>query len=198
MRKTLIGPLAGVMSLLFFMISAPPALSQTPKSTDPAVMDNTELLRELVVEVRQLRLTLQRANINAFRAQIAIERLKVQEARVERIKNLLDENQNDITGIGASRAQLLEQIKDVEAQIKTENDPNKKADQESAQKEFRRSLDQQSARETSLSEQRNGLMTQLQAEQTKLEELSNTLAAIQSDLEKMVRETMEKVPEPKK
>ena len=198
MRKTLIGSLVAVMSLLFLMTSAPSVLSQTPKSTDPAVMDNTELLRELVVEVRQLRLTLQRANINAFRAQIAIERLKVQEARVERIKTLLDENQNDITGIGASRAQLLEQIKDVEAQIKTENDPNKKADQESAQKEFRRSLDQQSARETSLSEQRNGLMTQLQAEQTKLEELSNTLAAIQSDLEKMVRETMEKVPQPKK
>src|SRR5690349_19807125 len=160
MRKTLIGSLAAVMSLLFLMTSAPSVLSQTPKSTDPAVMDNTELLRELVVEVRQLRLTLQRANINAFRAQIAIERLKVQEARVERIKNLLDENQNDITGIGASRAQLLEQIKDVEAQIKTENDPNKKADQESAQKEFRRRLEQQSASETSMSEQRNGLMTQ--------------------------------------
>jgi len=197
MYTTRIKLLAPLM-FLFFLMAPAPALSQTPKSADAAGMDNAQILRELVVEVRQLRLTLQRANINAFRAQIAIERLKVQEARVERITNQLEENQNDLSVLRNSRVQLLEQIKDVESEIKTESDPAQRVLKEGVQKEFKRSLEQQSDRETSLNEQRNSLMTQLQAEQLKLEELSNTLAAIQRDLEQMVRETMDKPLEPKK
>jgi DNA repair exonuclease SbcCD ATPase subunit len=197
MHKTSLRLFLSTMSFLFLMTAAPNALSQTPKPSDPAVGDSAQVLRELIVEVRQLRLTLQRTNINAFRAQLAIERLKVQEARVERLTNQLEENQNDLSSVKTSRTQVLGQIKDVETQLKTENDAVKKEQQETALKEFRRSLEQQNERETSLNEQRNSLMAQLQAEQTKLDELSNTLAGIQSDLEKMVRETMNKESGPK-
>src|SRR5436190_14948535 len=105
MYKTQIRSFLTMLSVLFLLISASHAVSQTPKSPGSEEVDNTKILQELVVEVRQLRLTLQRANINAFRAQLAIERLKVQEARVERITNQLEENQNDLNGVKSLRAQ---------------------------------------------------------------------------------------------
>ena len=82
-------------SILLLLVVSLPTQAQQATSNDLAASDEKELLRELINEVRQLRLALQRANLNSFRAQVAIERLKTQQLRVDNASRQLEENQSD-------------------------------------------------------------------------------------------------------
>src|SRR5262245_15647173 len=55
----------------------------------PAQSDQT--LQALVIEVHQLRMAIQRANLNTYYAQITTERIKLQQQRVDRLTAQLGE-----------------------------------------------------------------------------------------------------------
>ena len=86
------------------------------RAAEPAPGDQ-QVLQALLSEVRQLRLTLQRASLSVFRAQITVERLRIQQERVDRLSRQLEENQNEITGSALSQSQLIDRSKELESQI---------------------------------------------------------------------------------
>lgn len=142
-----------------------------------------QVLQALLSEVRQLRLTLQRANLSVFRAQIMIERLRMQQERVDRLARQLEENQNELTGSALSQSQLTERGKELESQIKSEQDAGRRAQLEAQSKELTYIMEQQTERETQLRARQGQLATQLQAERTKLDEIDSRLEALERELE---------------
>ena len=55
-------------------------------------------LQALLSEVHELRVALQRSNLNTYHAQITIERMKLQQQRVDRLQAQLGEARNRLAG----------------------------------------------------------------------------------------------------
>lgn len=152
------------------------------RAAETAPVDQ-QVLQALLSEVRQLRLTLQRTNLSVFRAHIMIERLRMQQERVDRLTRLIEENQNELTGSGLSRSQLTERSQDLESQIKAEQDAGRRAQLEAQYKELKYIMDMQTERETQLRARHVQLTTQLQTERAKLDEIESRLEALERELE---------------
>ncbi len=66
----------------FCYISPASARAQNNKPTESTQGDRDQTLKQLLTEVRELRLTVQRATVNNTRFQMLIERVRVQQAHV--------------------------------------------------------------------------------------------------------------------
>jgi len=169
----------GILWLLF-----PVALrAQTGNRTAETTPDGQPALQSLLREVRQLRLALQRTNLNVFRAQIMLERMRTQQERVDRLTRQLEENQNEITGSDLSQSQITERSRDLESQIKQEQDAERRAQLEAQSKELKFIMDQQTERETQLRARQAQLTTQLLTERAKLDEMDSRLESLERELE---------------
>jgi len=167
----------------FCLLSPSTLRAQSSNRAPENTAGDQQVLQALLSEVHQLRLTLQRTNLSLFRAQITIERLRMQQERVERLARQLEENQNEITGSSLSQSQLTERSKELEAQIKLEQDAGRRAQLEAQYKELKYIMDQQTERETQLRARQAQLTTQLQAERIKLDEIDSRLEALERQLE---------------
>src|SRR5258708_24949806 len=105
-----------VMIILVFSMSVK---AQESKSKGLPVVEEKQLLQQLLVEVRELRREVRNASLNAYRAQLVIERLKLQQSRVEVLTRQLEENQNELYAIYASKKQLSGKLDDLEADVQT-------------------------------------------------------------------------------
>src|SRR5436853_3627341 len=86
-------------------ICSSPARAQNPKPPD----DRT--LQMLVNEVRLLREVIQRMNLNAYRSQIIVERIRVENDRVARLTRTLDDTRDEIGSAQVRVSQLTERAK---------------------------------------------------------------------------------------
>jgi hypothetical protein len=65
-------------------------VAQTSNSTESAQGDRDKTLQQLLTEVRELRLAVQRATVNNTRFQMLIERMRIEQARVDAIGRQLE------------------------------------------------------------------------------------------------------------
>ena len=172
-----------LLCFILWLLSTGAVQAQTGNRAAETTPDEQPVLQALLSEVRQLRLTLQRANLNVFRAQIMIERLRTQQERVDRLARQLEENQNEITGSSLSRSQLTERSQDLESQIKAEQDASRRAQLEAQSKELKYIMDQQTDQETQLRARQAQLSTQLQTERAKLDEIDSRLEILEREME---------------
>jgi hypothetical protein len=168
---------------IIWLLSPCALRAQSSNRTAETTAGDQQVLQALLSEVRQLRLTLQRTNLSVFRAQIMIERLRMQQERVDRLARQLEENQNEFTGSALSQSQLTERSKELESQIKLEQDAGRRAQFEAQYKELKYIMDQQTERETQLRARQAQLTVQLQAERTKLDQIDSRLEALERELE---------------
>src|SRR5262245_51272662 len=70
--------------------------------------DNGQTMQALLNEVRQLRLAIQRSNLNAYHAQVTFERVRMQQQRVDRLNEKLGQTREEIAKIKIEMAQLPE------------------------------------------------------------------------------------------
>lgn len=168
----------------FLWLLSPGALrAQSSNRVAETTPENQQVLQALLSEVRQLRLTLQRTNLSAFRAQIMIERLRMQQERVDRITRQVEENQNELTGSAISQSQLTERGKELESQMKLEQDAGRRTQLDAQYKELKYIMEQQTERETQLRARQTQLTSQAQAERVKLDEIESRLEALERELE---------------
>lgn len=170
------------LGILWFLSPEALQAQSSNRATETTPADQ-QVLQALLSEVRQLRLTIQRANISVFRAQLMIERLRMQQERVDRLTRQVEENQNELTGTGLSRSQLTERSQDLESQIKTEQDAGRRVQLELQYKELKYIIEQQTDRETQMRARQVQLTTQLQAERARLDEIDSRLEALERELE---------------
>ena len=168
---------------IFCFIFVATSRAQTAKPTEPAQPGDGQLLRALLDEVRQLRLAIERSNLGTFRVQVAIERMRSQQGRVDSVARDLENLRLQLSSMKMSRAQSESRLKDLEDQMTDETETARKAQLERQYKEAKRSIDAQVKWEEQTRERETQLSVRLQEEQGKLSEINNRLDTFERELE---------------
>jgi chromosome segregation ATPase len=153
---------------------------QERRLAEPSREDEKQVLKALLDEIRQLRMALQRSNTLNHRLQITVERLRLQQGRVDSVARSLENARSRITDLRSARPQMEEQIKYAEEALTPALEQNRRNEIEREVKEMKARLASWSREEEQLREREAALTSELQGEQNKLNELN-------SQLENMVR-----------
>lgn len=162
-------------------LSQASALHAQERRSDESSKEDKQVLRTLLDEVRQLRLALQRSNALNHKVQIALERLRLQQARVDSLTRSLENLRTRISDLKNARPQMEEQIKNADEMIARATEQNRREEIEHQLKEMKTRLASWSREEEQLREREVALSSELQIEQNKLNELHG-------QLENMVRQ----------
>jgi chromosome segregation ATPase len=144
-----------------------------------AQADNGQPMQALVSEVRELRLAIQRSNLSSYHAQVTLERLRLQQPRVDRLSDKLEKVRSEIALIKARQAKAPEDTRYLENELGKEKDPAKRRSLEESLQLIKRYPEQLAE----CQEEETQLIAQLQPEQAKLSELNGRLDALQKELE---------------
>jgi len=129
-------------------------------------------LQELVVEVRQLRATLQRMNAAIYRGQVLLERLKLQQEQVTRISRELSGVHEELQELRGVQQRMKEMIPRVQEAV----DAGTKHSSELASLKFE--LEQISQREQRSMARESRLAADLESERAILNDLNDKLNAL--------------------
>jgi hypothetical protein len=159
----------------FVFLMAPASGMAQTASADSAT------LQKLLDEVRLLRMNLEKTATLGPRMQLLLHRTGLQDARVARISQQLDEVHKQVAAETAQQADAAERLVKIEQDISTEADAGRRAQLEDVRAHFKmiagRGPDQQlRARESELA-------NSLQTEQATLSELNEKLDALERQLE---------------
>jgi predicted nucleic acid-binding Zn-ribbon protein len=153
------------------------AVTKPTRSADDALLEEVRLIRE----------TLQRAQGNAQREQMIVERMRTHDQRVERLDRQLMELRDEIGGIEIHIRQMDERDKTLELQIQRANDPVQRQALESEGKEMRFTQEAQRQRLDRLRERESAIVAAFQREERTLRSLETRLEALDRELEAEVR-----------
>jgi len=159
------------------------SLIQTGRPSASTQSDNGQTLQALLGEVHQLRLALQRSNLNTYRAQITVERMRVQQEQVLNVRRELESARNQLLISKRFHTEMADRVKEFESQLGQETDPYRRAALERQYRESKRSFESQVQWEEGLREREAQLVNQQQFEQAKLSELADRLDALEREIE---------------
>jgi chromosome segregation ATPase len=160
--------------------AAAPA-SEGKDSPAAAIQGAEATLAKLLAEVHQLRVALQRATLANTRFQMAIERMRIQQAHVDAVQRELDGVRSELANLEDAKAGTIDRLKDAEERSKLETGP----EQDSLEEEARRIKQAVASIEREL-QGRHGreaeLIARLQQEENRLEDLDHQLDALTEEL----------------
>jgi len=181
------GFLAGCLTLLIILgaLSFGTARAFTDPTSQGSQGDNGGTIQALLNEVRQLRLAIQRSNLNSYRAQVALERLRLQQQEVDRLNDKLGAAREQIAILQREKSNVSGEIQRLEGQLSQEADPSKRRELENQQQMTKLALARLPEMMSQARETESLLSGQLQMEQAKLNELNDRLDTFQKELENL-------------
>ena len=180
MRCLTLGCVLGLV--MFCFVSPTRAQAQTNKPADSAQGDRDQTLKQLLTEVHELRLAVQRATASNTRFQMLIERVRVQQAHVDALSRQLENVHSQVAEMKAAKPQMEQQIKDAEDLLDRTPDPSAHADLESRIKVVKANLARLTQEDERMRSRETAVDTELQSAQAKLNELNGQLDALMSEL----------------
>ena len=159
--------------LVLWIFSAAQAQTQAPA---------TPTIEALLKEVHQLRLALERSTQIAPRIQIAVERLKLQQDKVGRTTQQLDELRRDLDRRRSDQPKIQQRLQAIENQASQAVDPTQRRDFEGVLKEFKLEAEQAEKSLQQMQAREGELTGQLQVEQSRFMELNDRLDQIERAL----------------
>src|SRR6266446_6890909 len=171
-----IGSLIFTLVVFTCCFSLPEAVAQTPRSATQD--DHDQTLKQLLTEVRELRLAVQRATASNTRFQMLIERVRIQQAHVDALSRQLESLHSQVAEFKATKPQIEQQIKDAEDLLDRTPDPSAHADLESRIKGGKANLVRLAQEDERLRNGETALDTELQGAQAKLNELNGQMDAL--------------------
>jgi chromosome segregation ATPase len=180
MKRLTLGCVVALVTVCLFAPTR--TLAQTNKPGESAKGDSDQTLKQLLTEVRELRLAVQRATVSNTRFQIVIERVRVQQAHVDALSRQLENMHSQVAEMKAAKPQMEQQIKDAEDLLDRTPDPSAHADLESRIKGGKANLARLTQEDERLRNREAALDTELQAAQAKLNELNGQLDSLMSEL----------------
>src|SRR5258707_4230691 len=179
-KRITLGCVLGLASICFATSTRTQAQTNKPAESVPGDRDQT--LKQLLTEVRELRMTVQRATVSSTRFQMLIERVRVQQAHVDALSRQLENIHSQVAEMKAEKPQIEQQIKDAEDLLDRTPDPNAHADLESRIKGGKANLARLAQEDERLRNRETAVDTEMQAAQAKLNELNSQLDALMSEL----------------
>jgi len=164
---------------MLLVLSALPVLAQDKASHPDAT--NTAL-QELVNEVRQLRLTLERSTVVNFRAQVLLQRLQLQNQRIAQASSRLEEIRGRVSHLLSDQASFAENVRTLQERIAKEQGGVFTKGLEDQLAETKSQLERIARTEAQLRGQEGEAETALQKEQAAWEDLTQQLAALDQSL----------------
>lgn len=179
-----------VLLLLFvgctFGVNAVKAQAQTTPAPVTARnandLDQAQVLRILLEEVRLLRLTLERSQRNGVLLQATVERLRLQQESVNLLSQKLEDCRSELIVLQASLPRLPEQIKEMERRVQSSEDQAARTVFEGEIKAAQLAYEEQRERAERQRLRADQLAAQLQEEQRKLDDLFDRFAQIEQQL----------------
>ena len=162
------------------MLSAP-AKAQT-RNPATATDDHEQTLKQLLTEVRELRLALQRAAFSNTRFQMLIERLRIEQSHVDSLRRDLENVRNQLSELKAVKPRLEQEIKDAETRLDQVTDPSAHAEFESRIKMMKENLARTAPEEERLRNREAALESEFQSSQARLNELNSQLDALMTEM----------------
>ena len=178
-KSLILGCLLGLVILCYVLPATVSA--QTTKPAESAQADRDQTLRQLLTEVRELRLELQRAMVTNGRFQMLIERLKAQQGQVDSLGGQLAGVRSELAKLKAYRTQAATEMKDMEDRL-GQSSGEQRMTIEKALKEGKLWLESKATEEQRQVELEANLSMRLQIEQGRLDQLSSQLDALLTDL----------------
>ncbi|MGA2136544.1 MAG: hypothetical protein ABSH50_30000 [Bryobacteraceae bacterium] len=162
------------LTIITAMLLAVPAWAQNT-SADGATM------QALLDEVHQLRLTMEKTALLGPRIQLALERARIQEQRVARVSQQLDDVRKQVAAESQQRAHAVNVLATTEQELAANPEGEHRKELESMRDNFKRIAE--AAPDPQLSARDGELSSALQNEQAALNELNGKLDAIERQLE---------------
>ena len=154
---------------LFAVVLAPVCQAQTGSKPD-------QVVQELLGEVHQLRVAMQQMSVNAFRGQIMVERLRLQQESVSRLSKELQDARTGISDLKALEPIAKERLVDAEDQFE------RGVISEPKVKEFRAGLVDMKRRQQTLEEREVQLSVELTQERNSLADLNRRLDELEREM----------------
>jgi len=142
-----------------------------------------QTLQALLTEVRQLRLTLQKSNLIAYRSQITVERIRAARERVDFLSGKVEQIRNEIAEMDLQLPQAAERIKQLEAMAAEDalSADKRKIDLEIT--DFKSHLENSKKRQSQLHDRETQLTQELTTEKGQLDELLSRIELLDRELE---------------
>ena len=156
--------------------------AQTNQAADPAQNNYDKRLQQLIAEVRELRLAVQKATVSNTRFQMLMERVRVQQSSVDTASRQLENIRSQLADMRSMKPQMEQQIKDTEELLDRTTDPNGRLDVESRLKSMKARLARFAPEEERLRNREIALESDLQNSQNKLSELNSQLDGLFNEL----------------
>ena len=157
--------------LLLFLYPHGPAAAQTDSN------------QALLTEVRQLRLTLERAMSLWPQSQLVLQRVGLQQQHVESISRQLEQVRDQVTRGGMEVSQNAVTVTRMESALNQEQNENRRRDIEVEIKRLKAQGEEFSMRNQQLQAREAQLAGQFQAEQARLTELNDRLDGLERMLQ---------------
>ena len=180
LNKIVLGCVACVAILC--LMSPTTTVAQANRPADTVESDNDKTLRQLLVEIRELRLTVQRTAVSHTRFQMLIECVRIQQTQVDAIGRQMENLRSQVADMRGMKPQMEQQIKDAEELLEQTTDSKSRLNIESGIKAMKAQLARFGPEEERLRNREAGLETELQAAQAKLNELNNQLDALLNEI----------------
>ena len=172
-----------LLCLVAFSCVAPSRVSaQTSKPAESVQANRDQTLQQLLTEVRELRIAVQRAMVSSSRFQMLIERLRVQQAHVDALSLQLESVRSQAAELKARKPQMELAIKEAEDMLDRTPDPNVHSELESRIKGVKANLAQLTLEDERLRGRETAIGTELQSAQSQLNELNNQLDLLMNGL----------------
>jgi len=162
-------------SIGVFVASPQYSWAQSEAAAKPSPKQE-QILKELVDEVRQLRLEVRRMTANVYRAQTMIERLRMQQEIVNRLTIELSKVRVQLADLKSERVGLKAKAAEIEKKYEVGSLP------ESEVNAVKATIEQLNQREPNLTEREYQLAGELNVERGNLEELNRRLDQIEREL----------------
>jgi len=133
-------------------------------------------------------LATERSTLLGTRTQLALSRLQIEEATAARISQQLNDVRREAVGLTAKRAELSEQIKDMESRMPVQDLAR---DLQLQLKQYRIELDEITATEQERSTRESDLAGQLQAVQNHLAESRAQIGEMERSLDAAIQQLLQ-------
>src|SRR5688572_15477616 len=129
-----------VLCVLTFCYGSPTTVQAQMNQPDAFQSNYDKTIQQLLAEVRELRLAVQRATFNHTRFQVVIERLRLQQSTIDGVNRQMDLVRAQLADLRNAKPQMEQQIKETEELVERASDPNGRLEMESQIKSMKARL----------------------------------------------------------